>query len=160
MQLLNSYWVERDTNIEAVVHYKYVLANQYDKKAWVLSGADRELNTSKALRLFEEANEIANKNLNPAHPIVIDVARYYSIFTYHILGSVDQALNIATEAYDKALSKLPELPKELKSWANEILERLSAKINRWKNYFCVRTRCLVCTYIFILFSSKIFFVTL
>ena len=133
IQLLNSYWIKRDTNIEAVAHYKCFLAEQHGYKASVTSDSNRELNISKASSLFEEAYEIANKNLNPAHPVAIDVAGYYSIFTYHILGSVDKALKIATEAHDKALSKLPELPEGLKNTANSRLECLCAKIDDWKN---------------------------
>ena len=133
IQLLNSYWVKRDTNIEAVAHYKCFLAGQYDNKASVASDADKELNISKALSLFEEAYEIANKNLNPAHPVSIDVAGYYSEFNFRLLDCVDRALKIATEAHDKALSKLSKLPEELKDCATKKLECLSAEINEWKN---------------------------
>ena len=133
IQLLNSYEVKRDTNIEAVIHYKCYLAEQHDNKARVSSDADKELNISKASSLFDEAYEISKKNLNPAHPVVIDVAISYSVFVVNLLGSVDKALNIATVAHDKALSKLSELPDELKSLANEGLECLRANINEWKN---------------------------
>ena len=133
IQLLNSYWIKRDTNIEAVAHYKCILAYIYDNKASVLSDADRELNISKALSLFEEAYEIANKNLNPAHPVSIDVAGYYSEFNFRLLDCVDRALKIATEAHDKALSKLSKLPEELKDCATKKLECLSAEINEWKS---------------------------
>ena len=134
IQLLNSYWVKRDNNIKAVAHYKCFLAEQHDYKASVTSDSNRELNISKASSLFEEAYEIANKILNPAHPVVIDVAISYSDFIFCLLGSVDKALNISTEALNKAETKLPELPDELKSWANEGLERLSENINKWKTF--------------------------
>ena len=92
------------------------------------------MNISKASSLFEEAYEIAKKNLNPAHPFAIDAAGYYSNFVFNFFGSVDKALNIATEALNKAETKLPELQDEMKSWANEKLELLSTKINKWKNF--------------------------
>ena len=75
---------------------------------------------------------MAKKNLNPAHPTVIDVANYCSDFYYCLLGSVYKAYKISTEAYNKALMKLFKLPEELKSWANDILKLLSAKINKLK----------------------------
>ena len=91
------------------------------------------MNISKASSLFEEAYEIAKKNLNPAHPVAIGVATYYSDFIFCLLGSIDEALNIATEAYDKALSKLHALPEKLKSRANKNLEIFSQVIKEWKN---------------------------
>ena len=138
IQLLNSDWVKRDNNIEAIAHYKCFLAEQHDHKASVTSDSNRELNISKASSLFEDAYEIAKKNLNQAHPVAVDVANIYSDFIYCALGSVDKALNIATEAHDKALSKLPELPEGLKNTANGRLECLSAKIDDWKNKFLCR----------------------
>ena len=131
--MLNSYWIKRDTSIEAVIHYKRFLADQYDKKAKVSSDADKELIISKASKLFKEAYEIANKNLNLAHPIVIDIAISYSEFIYHSLGSVDKALKIATEAHEKALPNLSGLSKELKKFAKKRLKFLSKEINEWKN---------------------------
>ena len=133
IQLLNQ--LKRDTNIEAVAHYECLLADQYDNKASVSLDADRKLNINKAMSLFEEAYQIANKNLNPAHPVSILVADYYSRFNYYLLGSADKALNIATEAHNKALSNLSELPEELKDCVTNKLERLSEKINEWKNSF-------------------------
>ena len=86
------------------------------------------------MSLFEEAYEIAKKNLNPAHPFAIDAAGYYSYFVFNFFVSVDKALKIATEAFNKALFKLPELPDEMKSWANGKMELLSTKINEWINF--------------------------
>ena len=134
IRLLDSNEVKSDTSIEAVAHYKYFLADQYDNKTRVSSGTVRIVNDSEASKLFKEAYEIANKNLNLAHPIVIDIAISYSEFIYHSLGSVDKALKIATEAFNKALFKLPELPDEMKSWANGKMELLSTKINEWINF--------------------------
>ena len=133
IRLLDSNEVKSDTSIEAVAHYKYFLADQYDNKTRVSSGTVRIVNDSEASKLFEEAYEIANKNLNPAHPIVIDIAISYSEFIYHSLGSVDKALKIATEAHDKALPKLSGLSEELKKFAKKRLELLSEEINEWKN---------------------------
>ena len=112
--MLNSYWVKRDTNIKAVAHYKNILAELYSTKARVSSGADKKLNTSKALSLFKEADEIKNKNRNPAHSVLIDDAKKNPVLNFHSLDSVDKVLNTGTEARDKALSKLHELPEGLK----------------------------------------------
>ena len=50
--LLDSYWVKRDNNIEAVAHYKYFKARQYHDKAYTASGEDKEKETSSALQIY------------------------------------------------------------------------------------------------------------
>ena len=129
--LLDSYWVKRDNNIEAVAHYKYFKARQYHDKAYIASGEDKEKGTSSAFKLFEEALRISNENLNPAHPVRLRILESFSVFQCDMLDSVDKALAIAKEAYEKGKCCLSELSEELKYYAEIFLEHLSEKIDNW-----------------------------
>ena len=115
IELLDSYWVKRDNINEAVADYKCYKANQYHDKACVASGEYKENLISKALELYEEASKIAEEHLNPAHPVRLLIAYGLSIFHYKILNSVDKALAISKEAYEKGQPCLCQLSEELKS---------------------------------------------
>ena len=128
--MLDSHWIKRDTNIEAVADFKYLKAYYLQYAAVTTSGQVRNSAISKTMKLFEEAYETASKNLSPAHPLVILIALNLSNppFYFNIPVSVNKALAIATEAFDKGLLHLQEIPEGLKFRANELLVVLKEKI--------------------------------
>ena len=129
IQLLDSYWVKRDDSNEAVTHYKCFKAIAYHYKAFVASGEDKEHLISKALELYEEASKFAAENLNPAHPDRLLIAYNFSHFYYEVLNSVDKALAISREAYEKGQPCFSELSKDLKYHAEKFLKWLSELID-------------------------------
>ena len=126
--MLDSYWIKRDTNIEAVADYKFCKAMKFSHKAVNASGQVKNLEMSKAIKLFEESYEIASKNLSPANPLTILIALNFSNFQFLRLGFVDKALAIATEAYNKGFSHLHAIPEELKILAEKLLDELKHRI--------------------------------
>ena len=132
IELLDSYWIKRDTNIEAVADYKRSRAMVLSYKAVTASGGVKNSEISKALKLVEEANEIASKNLSPANPVMILNAISFTVLQSLKLVSVEKALAITTEAYNKGLSHLHEIPEELKNRAEEWLDNLKHRIDDLK----------------------------
>ena len=130
--MLDSYWIKRDTNVEAVADYKCYRAINLGFKAVTASDEVKNSETSKAMKLFEEVNDFACKNLSPAHPVTILNAINFTVLQYLIIVSVDKALTVATEAYNKGLSHLHELPEEIKNHAEEWLNDLKSKIDDLK----------------------------
>ena len=129
IELMESYWVKRDASYEAVADYKCYLAANCAEKTGYLSGQERKAGTEKAFRLYNEADEMAKKYLNPAHPVVLNIA-YYLTSSYHCLLDRRQlALSVAKEAYEKGLSCLTQLPVELRSHAEESLEYIKDEID-------------------------------
>ena len=132
IELLDSYWVKRDDSYEAIAHYKCIKAFQHNQKAYVASGEDKENEISKALELYEEATKIANENLNPAHPVRLNFAVNFSMFHIDLLDSVENALAVLKEAYEKGQNCLDELSDEdLKCYAEKCLGIMSEDIGDW-----------------------------
>ena len=75
--------------------------------------------------------KVANENLNPAHPVRLRIAFCFSKFYYEVLNSVDKALAISKEAYEKGQRCLAELPEDLKFHARVNLACLSENIDNW-----------------------------
>ena len=132
IELLDSYWVKRDDSNDAIAHYKYYKAVQYHDKACVASGEDKENLISKAMELYEEASKFSDENLNPAHPVRLNFAVNFSMSHYYLLDSVENALAVLKEAYEKGQNCLDELSDEdLKCYAEKYLGILSEDIGDW-----------------------------
>ena len=130
IKLLESYWVKGDDSNEAVTDYKTYLAVQHRHKASCGPEEDKENQISLAMKLHEEALKIG-ESLNPAHPVRLDNAYYLSLFYYNSLGLEDKAAALATEAREKGLSNLADLPEELRHHAEEILECMQEDFDKW-----------------------------
>ena len=132
IELLDSYWIKRDTNIEAVADYKCYRAMVLSYKAVTASEQVRNTEISKAIKLNEEAYDFAVKNLSPAHPVTTFNAANFAVLQSLRLVSDVKALAVATEAYNKGLSHLHEIPEELKIQAEEWLDDLNYRIDYLK----------------------------
>ena len=82
---IKTYFVTSDIGYKATADYKCFLAVQHSDKAYFASGREREFEVSRALYFYEEATIIANKHLNPAHPIRLAVAVSNSLLYRHLL---------------------------------------------------------------------------
>ena len=132
IELLDSYWIKRDTNVEAVADCKLWRAINLMYKAVTALGEVKNSETSKAIKLFDEAYEFACENLGPANPYTISITSNFSVLQHLSLVSVDKALAVTTKAYNKGLSHLHEIPEELKIRAEDLLDGLKEKIDGWK----------------------------
>ena len=132
IELLDSYWIKRDTSNEAIADYKRGRAFILMYKAVTASEQVKSSEIIKAMKLLEEAYDFAVKILSPAHPVTILNASNFSDLQHLRLVSVGKALAVATEAYNKGLSHLHEIPEELKIQAEEWLDDLNYRIDYLK----------------------------
>ena len=120
IELLDSQWVKNDTSFEALAHYRGSRAVQFHQKAYVASGDDKENGFRLAFALYKEASTIAEKHLNPAHPVTLYIADSYR--KCHLA----KALAISEEACEKGHKCLSELSDEyLKCESERLLKTLS-----------------------------------
>ena len=68
---VDSYWVKRDTSVDAVADYKYFKANILFETAEIVSGDETEAMISETLKTYQDASDFAKKNLNPAHSVSV-----------------------------------------------------------------------------------------
>ena len=130
--------VKRDTNVEAVAEYKHFKASQIFGKAEIASEDEQEALTSESLKTAQDASDFARENLNPAHPVRLDIELSLSeVYKYllkedkYLINSDDKALAVAKEAYDKGSSRLSELEESLSGDAVDRLEELKGRIDEW-----------------------------
>ncbi|KAJ6740634.1 protein 14-3-3-LIKE PROTEIN B [Salix purpurea] len=61
------------------------------------TGAERKEAAESTLTAYKSAQDIANAELAPTHPIRLGLALNFSVFYYEILNSPDRACNLAKQ---------------------------------------------------------------
>ena len=74
-KITENYWIKRDENAEAVVHYKHFKATQRYFKVFVTSENKKE-DAKETVGAVEEALKTAKEMLSPAHPIRLSIAEH------------------------------------------------------------------------------------
>ena len=99
---------------------------------------NRESEHVKAFNPYKEAFNISFENVNPAHPVRLNIARLFFDFqeivgyTFYTCSSAQAEYNALTRtflAYDDGLSHLHELPEKLRDEAEKKLELLAESID-------------------------------
>lgn len=129
-KMTENYWIKRDDNAEAVVHYKHFKSTQRYFKVFVTSENKKE-DAKETVGEIEEALKTAKETLSPAHPIRLSIAEHLSKLHGFILGSPDEAVSIAREAYEKGLACQHELSEDLKGKSEKELKYLKKDIELW-----------------------------
>merc|ERR1712024_23735 len=102
-------------------YYRYIAENAKDSKL--------EDVKQKALKSYEDANQI---NLPPCNPIKLGLALNFSVFHYEVMKNHKAASHLADKALQEALDKIDELEEDDLRDAKSIIELLKENLTLWK----------------------------
>jgi 14-3-3 protein epsilon len=102
-------------------YYRYISENA--------KGAQLEAVKQKALKAYEEANQIS---LPPCNPIKLGLALNFSVFHYEVMKNHKAACELADRALQSALDKIDELEEDDFRDAKSIIELLKENLTLWK----------------------------
>ena len=102
-------------------YYRYIAENAKEDV--------REEVKKKALKAYEDANEI---QLTPCNPIKLGLALNFSVFYYEVMKNHKAACELADTALQEALDKIDELEEEDFRDAKSIIELLKENLTLWK----------------------------
>ncbi|KAL9270091.1 14-3-3-like protein [Drosera capensis] len=94
-------------------------------------GAERKASAESTLAAYKDAQEIANADLPPTHPIRLGLALNFSVFYYEILNSPDRACSLAKQAFDEAIAELDTLGEESYKDSTLIMQLLRDNLTLW-----------------------------
>ena len=94
-------------------------------------GEEKKAAAEKSLVAYKEANTIANKKLNPTHPIRLGLALNFSVFYYEILNSPERACRLAKTAFDEAIAELDTLSEDSYKDSTLIMQLLRDNLTLW-----------------------------
>ncbi|KAI4337672.1 hypothetical protein L6164_016057 [Bauhinia variegata] len=95
------------------------------------TGAERKEAAESTLTAYKSAQDIANAELPPTHPIRLGLALNFSVFYYEILNSPDRACNLAKQAFDEAIAELDTLGEESYKDSTLIMQLLRDNLTLW-----------------------------
>ncbi|KAK1352506.1 General regulatory factor 2 [Heracleum sosnowskyi] len=92
---------------------------------------ERKQAAESTLNAYKAAQDIANAELPPTHPIRLGLALNFSVFYYEILNSPDRACSLAKQAFDEAIAELDTLGEDSYKDSTLIMQLLRDNLTLW-----------------------------
>jgi len=119
---------ESDNSKEDQVFYMKMSGDYY---RYLSEFMPTEENHEQAKKFYEEATEVASKELPETHPTRLGLALNYSVCCYEILDKKDLACDIAKKAFDSAIDKLDTLNDNSYKDSTLIMQLLRDNLTLW-----------------------------
>jgi len=129
--LLDKFLIAKASNAESKVFYLKMKGDYYRYLAEVATGDDRAGVVDDSQKSYQDAFEIAKKDMQPTHPIRLGLALNFSVFYYEILNSPDKACQLAKQAFDDAIAELDTLNEDSYKDSTLIMQLLRDNLTLW-----------------------------
>lgn len=133
LSVLTTYLLPKADSSESKVFYYKMKGDYHRYLAEFSSGDKRKKAATAAHESYKNANDIAQSDLSPTHPIRLGLALNFSVFYYDILGSPDRACHLAKQAFDDAISELDVLSEDGYRDSTLILQLLRDNLTLWQS---------------------------
>ena len=130
---LDKYLIPNAIDAENKVYYLKLKGDYFRYKCEFATGEELKEARSKAEKIYEEANEIANKSIPISSSTRLGLALNYSVFFYEIKGLKEEACKIAKNAFDEAMKVLDILEKSKPKDTILIIQLLKENLILWSN---------------------------
>eukprot|EP00252_Welwitschia_mirabilis_P003908 TRINITY_DN139_c0_g1_i1.p1 TRINITY_DN139_c0_g1~~TRINITY_DN139_c0_g1_i1.p1 ORF type:complete len:260 (-),score=55.20 TRINITY_DN139_c0_g1_i1:389-1168(-) len=131
LKLLDTHLIPSSTAGESKVFYLKMKGDYHRYLAEFKTGADRKEAAEHTLLAYKSAQDIANAELAPTHPIRLGLALNFSVFYYEILNSPDRACALAKQAFDEAIAELDTLGEDSYKDSTLIMQLLRDNLTLW-----------------------------
>ncbi|KAI6687820.1 hypothetical protein NL676_024648 [Syzygium grande] len=131
LRLLDSRLIPSAASGDSKVFYLKMKGDYHRYLAEFKTGAERKEAAESTLTAYKAAQDIANTELAPTHPIRLGLALNFSVFYYEILNSPDRACSLAKQAFDEAIAELDTLGEESYKDSTLIMQLLRDNLTLW-----------------------------
>ena len=131
LKLLDSRLIPSACAGDSKVFYLKMKGDYHRYLAEFKTGAERKEAAESTLSAYKAAQDIANAELAPTHPIRLGLALNFSVFYYEILNSPDRACSLAKQAFDEAIAELDTLGEESYKDSTLIMQLLRDNLTLW-----------------------------
>ncbi|KAK4758339.1 hypothetical protein SAY87_019640 [Trapa incisa] len=131
LKLLDSRLIPSAASGDSKVFFLKMKGDYHRYLAEFKTGAERKEAAESTLTAYKSAQDIANAELAPTHPIRLGLALNFSVFYYEILNSPDRACNLAKQAFDEAIAELDTLGEESYKDSTLIMQLLRDNLTLW-----------------------------
>lgn len=131
LEIIKEDLIPHSTNEEGKVFYFKMKGDYHRYLAEFQQESERKNSSSSALEAYTHAQEFAQNELPPTHPIRLGLALNFSVFYYEILSSPDRACHLAKQAFDDAIAELDTLSEESYKDSTLIMQLLRDNLTLW-----------------------------
>ncbi|XP_052197689.1 14-3-3-like protein [Diospyros lotus] len=131
LKLLDSKLIGSAASGDSKVFYLKMKGDYHRYLAEFKTGTEKKDAAENTLSAYKAAQDIANTELSPTHPIRLGLALNFSVFYYEILSSPDRACNLAKQAFDEAIAELDTLGEESYKDSTLIMQLLRDNLTLW-----------------------------
>eukprot|EP00928_Gymnodinium_smaydae_P005591 TRINITY_DN118_c0_g1_i3.p2 TRINITY_DN118_c0_g1~~TRINITY_DN118_c0_g1_i3.p2 ORF type:complete len:239 (-),score=77.51 TRINITY_DN118_c0_g1_i3:149-865(-) len=129
--LLDSSLIAKASTGESKVFYQKMKADYYRYLAEFKDGGDKTAAAEEARKAYQEATDVAAKDLAVTHPIRLGLALNYSVFQYEVLSQPDEACKMARTAFEDAIAELDNVQEDSYKDSTLIMQLLRDNLTLW-----------------------------
>ncbi|KAK3511877.1 hypothetical protein QTP70_027467 [Hemibagrus guttatus] len=131
LHLLDKFLIRTSSPAESQVFYLKMKGDYYRYLAEVAVGDNKTSIVDKSREAYQAAFDISTEHMQPTHPIRLGLALNFSVFYYEILGSREQACELAKKAFDDAIAELDQLTEDSYKDSTLIMQLLRDNLTLW-----------------------------
>merc|ERR1712037_251613 len=131
LKLLDSNLMSKASTGESKVFYLKMKADYYRYIAEFRDGEAKSKASENARKAYQEAADVAEKDLPVTHPIRLGLALNYSVFMYEVLGNPDEACKMARTAFEDAIAELDNVAEDSYKDSTLIMQLLRDNLTLW-----------------------------
>merc|ERR1711913_112192 len=129
--LLDNSLITKASNGESKVFYQKMKADYYRYIAEFTEGDKKSTAAEKARQAYQDAADVAEKDLAVTHPIRLGLALNYSVFQYEVLSNPEEACKMARTAFEDAIAELDNVSEESYKDSTLIMQLLRDNLTLW-----------------------------
>eukprot|EP00928_Gymnodinium_smaydae_P005593 TRINITY_DN118_c0_g1_i5.p2 TRINITY_DN118_c0_g1~~TRINITY_DN118_c0_g1_i5.p2 ORF type:complete len:235 (-),score=80.90 TRINITY_DN118_c0_g1_i5:149-802(-) len=131
LALLDGNLISKASSGESKVFYQKMKADYYRYLAEFKDGGDKTAAAEEARKAYQEATDVAAKDLAVTHPIRLGLALNYSVFQYEVLSQPDEACKMARTAFEDAIAELDNVQEDSYKDSTLIMQLLRDNLTLW-----------------------------
>jgi len=131
LTLLDDHLIQESTGGEGKVFYYKMKGDYYRYIAEFSDGEGKKKSADAAKGAYDNAMEVAKKDLAVTHPIRLGLALNFSVFHYEVLNNPDEACKMAREAFEDAIAELDNVSEESYKDSTLIMQLLRDNLTLW-----------------------------
>merc|ERR1712151_1117474 len=129
--LLDANLIPKAGNGESKVFYQKMKADYYRYIAEFTEGDKKTKAAENARLAYQDAQNVAEKDLAVTHPIRLGLALNFSVFQYEVLQNPDEACKMARTAFEDAIAELDNVAEDSYKDSTLIMQLLRDNLTLW-----------------------------
>merc|ERR1712003_273204 len=129
--LLDGNLINKASSGESKVFYQKMKADYYLYIAEFSDGDAKSRAAENARQAYDEAAQVAAKDLAVTHPIRLGLALNFSVFQYEVLNNPEEACKMARTAFEDAIAELDNVAEDSYKDSTLIMQLLRDNLTLW-----------------------------